>query len=277
MVLCCVWVMLPFAVQAADFDKKEVAYGQHETQQLDVYSRVADGVRNKPVMVYVHGGAWKLGDKKLSEDKASFYVDNGAVLVSLNYRLSGVKKHPAQIEDIAAAVAWVKRHIAAYGGNPENMVLSGHSAGAHLVALLTTDERYLRKYGLDAGMFKAVVPVDTASYDFNTKPKGRGRRMVQKMIDFNFGKDRQQLALASPSYHAARSQGGNVPYYYIAVTGERPDAVAQSEEFAAHLRKVGRKAEVHILDGLSHRDMRQALFDARSALGTNVMRLLKGR
>ena len=121
-----------------------------------------------PVVVMIHGGGWRTGDKaneSQGKQKASFFTGRGFVYVSINYRLSPAVQHPAHVEDVAKALAWVADHIASYGGDPERIFLMGHSAGAHLAALVTTDERYLSKLGKSSLKLNGVILLDTAGYD----------------------------------------------------------------------------------------------------------------
>ena len=111
--------------------------------RLDVYrSRLAPPEQRRPVMVYIHGGAWMIGDKR-EQGKPMMYelVARGWVCVAINYRLSPKATWPDHIVDVKRAVAWVKEHIAEYGGDPRFVAVSGGSAGGHLCALLALTRR----------------------------------------------------------------------------------------------------------------------------------------
>ena len=108
---------------------------------LDLYRPL--GRENYPVLMFIHGGAWVSGSK---EDVANFgpaFASRGIGVVTVNYRLSPTVTHPAHIEDIARAFAWVAENIADYGGDPSRIIVGGHSAGGHLASLLTFDSQYL--------------------------------------------------------------------------------------------------------------------------------------
>ena len=96
----------------------------------------------------------------------------------VNYRLSPAVSHPAHIEDAAASFAWVKRHIAEYGGDPNQIFVVGHSAGAYLLALLATDERYLAAHGLSARDIRGLVPVSAFFWVERSGVAPVGRRYV---------------------------------------------------------------------------------------------------
>jgi arylformamidase len=180
---------------------------------LDIYNPAsASGL---PVMIFVHGGAWSLGDKSQVDLKPDFFVQSGFVFVSVNYRLSPAYPFPAQAEDVASSVAWVHANIGNYGGDPAKIFLMGHSAGAHLVALVATDENYLQAEGLDLDVFKAVIPLDTQAYDL-TKVIGDSPQET-KIYTSVFGTDPAGWVAASPITYV--SSGKGIPPMVVAYSG----------------------------------------------------------
>src|SRR5882724_7332783 len=116
---------------------------KNERQMLDVYAPTEG--KNHPVVVWVHGGGWQAGDKKDVDKKPQAFVDKGFVFVSVNYRLLKDTVTIKQMgEDVAKAIRWVHDHAKDYGGDPDTMMVMGHSAGAQLAALVCTDDRYLK-------------------------------------------------------------------------------------------------------------------------------------
>lgn len=126
---------------------------QVNLQSLDIHTTnpAEDGKSAKltPVLIMIHGGGWRRGDKAgvgVTRHKAPHFVASGYVYVSINYRPSATPdgpKHPAHVQDCAKAIAWVHDNIAKYGGAPNRVFVMGHSAGAHLAALVSTDHRRL--------------------------------------------------------------------------------------------------------------------------------------
>lgn len=115
---------------------RNIAYGSHPQQRLDVL-RQSLTPQHAPVLFYVHGGAWVFGDKREQARPMMFeFVRQGWIVVSVNYRLSPFHKWPAHVEDVNTALAWVKKNIAVHGGDPDNVVVSGGSAGGQLSALV---------------------------------------------------------------------------------------------------------------------------------------------
>jgi acetyl esterase/lipase len=128
--------------------------------RLDLF--LPRGVKDFPVVVLVHGGVWLIGDNRccgLYSSVGEFLASRGIGAVLPNYRLSPGVKHPEHIKDVARAFAWTRNHISEYGGRPDQLFVAGHSAGGHLVALLATDERYLKAEGLSVQDVKGVIGI----------------------------------------------------------------------------------------------------------------------
>ncbi|MFB3830141.1 MAG: alpha/beta hydrolase fold domain-containing protein [Bryobacteraceae bacterium] len=123
--------------------------------KLDVYA--PKGKRGVPVFFFVHGGAWRSGDRALYRALGNRFASNGIAVVAPSYRLAPKNPHPAQIEDVAAAFAWTVRHIERHGGDPGRIFIGGHSAGGHLVALLALDPRYLARHELTPAAIRGVA------------------------------------------------------------------------------------------------------------------------
>jgi len=151
---------------------RDLAYSRSgdEHQKLDVYAPASGS--HHPVVVWIHGGGWKYGDKadlqkgasEPSERKPRAFVDKGFVLVSINYRLLPSVTVAQMAGDVARAIRWVHDNIAGYGGDPDTIFVMGHSAGAQLSALVCTDRSYLDGEGLSLDIVKGCVPVDGDSY-----------------------------------------------------------------------------------------------------------------
>src|SRR4051794_4492747 len=153
---------LPSLAQAQDV-KRDIAYGDHERQVLDVYS--TPGAKGRPVVFWIHGGGWQVGDKSDVQIKPRAFVEKGLVFVSTNYRLLPAVDMATIVRDVAKSIRWVHDHIAEYGGAPNRLLVMGHSAGAQLAALVCIDERYLKAEGLSLAIIKGCVPVDGDTYD----------------------------------------------------------------------------------------------------------------
>ena len=128
---------------------------------LDIYKPVGENPANGPlpIMVYVHGGGFRAGDKDMVAGLMQTLVRNGVIFISVNYRLSPAVKFPAHAQDVAEALAWVVRHAAEFGGDPERLAIMGISAGGHLVSSVALDTGYLAAHGLDPNILRGVLSI----------------------------------------------------------------------------------------------------------------------
>lgn len=125
-----------------------VSYGAHPRQRIDVYVPEApDPTRS--VVVFFYGGSWQGGRREDYRFVGEALASEGFVAVIPDYRVYPEVVYPAFLEDAAAAVRWVRDHVAEYGGNPSRLFLAGHSAGAYNAAMLAIDARWLAKEGMD--------------------------------------------------------------------------------------------------------------------------------
>ena len=149
----------------AETVKRDIPYAEpaDERQMLDVYAPA--NARNLPVVFWIHGGGWQTGDKASVHAKPKAFTEKGYVFVSTNYRLLPAVDMETIVRDVAKSIHWVHDHIAEYGGDPQRLVVAGHSAGAQLAALICTDVRYLKAEGLSLSMIKGCIPVDGDTYD----------------------------------------------------------------------------------------------------------------
>ena len=207
---------------------------------LDVYTTTDAEAR--PVLVMIHGGGWAAGDKasaSMVEPKVSHFVGAGFVYFSVNYRLSTSSsvQHPAHVQDIASALAFVHEHAAEYGGDPDQLFVMGHSSGAHLAALVSLDGRRLAAEGLAPADLKGTICLDTKAYDLprlidelGVSPRSR------QMYESAFGRDRDAWRDASPTRHVA--EGAETPPFLILHSGERADGKLVASELVSALRGV---------------------------------------
>jgi acetyl esterase/lipase len=160
--------------------------------KLDLY--VPKGAKDFPVMMFVHGGAWRSGNKELYAALGDTFARQGIGVAVINYRLSnrqGTVKHPDHIQDVARAFAWVKANAVKYGGSSEKLYLSGHSAGGHLVSLLATDEQYLKAEKCSIADVKGVMSI-SGVYTISS---------LFGPLQDAFGKDEEVCKAASPIHH----------------------------------------------------------------------------
>lgn len=225
------------------FRSPDIAYGDYEAQKLDLYLPASP--EKAPVMVYVHGGGWSKGDKKAVAAKPAFFRELGWIFASVNYRLLPEGRHPENANDVAAAIAWVHENIAPLGGDPDRIFVMGHSAGAHLAALVATDERPLQRAGKSLAILKGVIALDTNAYDM----PGLLRETSGALYSYVFGSDPETLKDASPLHHV--KAGKSIPPFLICYSrgiGSRPQAMrpVAAAAFRDALADVGVAA--HVVD-----------------------------
>jgi arylformamidase len=246
-------LLVLFLVSPVLADEPKVARGipyaepKNERQMLDVYAPTTG--KNLPVVVWIHGGGWQAGDKKEVHHKPQAFADKGFVFVSINYRLLPDKVTIKQMaEDVAKAIRWVHDHAKDYGGDPNTIIVAGHSAGAQLAALVCTDDRYLKAENLPLSTIKACVPVDGDTYDvllqIMTVEAKRAARYIIK-----FGDEKMQKELSSVTHVA---KGKNIPPFLILHVADHPETKMQSQRLVKVLEASGISAKAYPATGKDH-------------------------
>jgi arylformamidase len=219
----------------------------NERQMLDVYA--PESAKNLPVVFWIHGGGWVVGDKTSVQAKPKAFVDKGYVFVSTNYRFLPNVDMETIVRDIAKSIHWVHDHIAEYGGDPKRLLVMGHSAGAQLAALICTDDRYLKAEGLSLAIIKGCVPVDGDTYDVPLMIKtsaARRKALGQPDPKFGhfekFGSDPVKHRDFSAVNHVAREK--SIPPFLLLYVGDHPDTSAQAQRLGSVLTEAGIAAKV---------------------------------
>lgn len=145
---------------------RDVAFGPAPTQRLDIYTPKRPNKDKRDVIVFFHGGSWTSGKKEDYRFVAETFGERGFVVVIPDYRKYPAVRFPVFVEDAAAAIVWVARHIGDYGGNPARIHVLGHSAGAHIGFLAVADNHYLAAYGLEADQIVTSLAGLAGPYDF---------------------------------------------------------------------------------------------------------------
>jgi arylformamidase len=245
-------LLIAFALLAearAQDVKRDIPYADpaDERQVLDVYS--PPDAKNLPVVFWIHGGGWQTGDKTSVQLKPRVFVDKGFVFVTTNYRLLPDVEMETIVRDIAKSIRWVHDHIAEYGGDPQRLLVMGHSAGAQLAALVSIDDRYLKAEGLSLSIVKGCVPVDGDTYDLpamietaETRRRVHGLPQVKFGHREKFGNDPAKHRDFSAVTHVARDKG--IPPFLIVHVAEHPDTSAQAQRLGNVLKEAGVPATV---------------------------------
>jgi acetyl esterase/lipase len=212
----------------------------HPRHVLDVYSPA--GAKNLPVVFWIHGGGWQAGDKSSVQLKPQAFMEKGFVFVSTNYRLLPDVDMGTIIRDVATSIHWVHDNIAKHGGDPKRLLVMGHSAGAQLAAIVSTDDRYLKAEGLPLTIIKACVPVDGDTYDVpaiietaETRRRVHGQPQAKFGHREKFGNDPAKHKDFSAVTHVAKDKG--IPPFLIFYVNDHPDNNAQAQRLSTVLRE----------------------------------------
>lgn len=230
-----------------------ISYGSDPAQQIDLYLPGSSRPpRGYPLLVYVHGGGWQNGSKDMVQQKPDFSNSQGWAFASIGYRLLPQAPVEQQAADVAAAVLRLKSDAGRLGIDAGRIVLMGHSAGAHLSALVGTDPQWL---GKDIGALAGVILLDGAAYDVAAQMK-QAAFMTKRTYEPAFGTDPARKARLSPTLHAAAP---NAPRWLILHVSRRADATAQSQALARALQQAGSKVQLEPVDGESHMTINREL------------------
>jgi acetyl esterase/lipase len=272
----------------------DLRYGNGSRRQsLDVFAPKGSASERFPVVLFVHGGTWMVGDKNffgIYRGVGRTLARHGIVAVMTNYRLSPLVRHPEHVKDVARAYAWVCRHIDRHGGDPDRIILAGHSSGGHLAALLATDRRYLEDPALKltprnrkalkgviclSGVYRVPAPeefrvmvarivrslVGDAGRPGLAMVLGPVLRSVGERVNpfaLVFGTSRDVQSQASPLTHVRK---GLPPFLLLTAEYEVPRLADMADDFAAALRKAGTKVTQREIEGCSHRTLVNRLHD----------------
>lgn len=209
-------------------------------QVLDIYSPA--GARDLPVVFWIHGGGWEQGDKTQVKTKPQWFMDQGFVFVSTNYRLLPTVDMGTLIRDVAKAYAWTQQHIAEHGGDPKRVLVGGHSAGAQLAAILCTDERYLQENGNSLNSIIGCLPVDGDTYDIpaiieTAETRLRVHQFPPRVNGHRdkFGGTPEKHKDFSAVYHIGKGKG--IPPFLILHIVSSPDTTAQAKRLGNVLQE----------------------------------------
>lgn len=243
----------PVTLPAGARVEQDLAYGPDPAQRMDVYrpaSAPAAGTQ-AAVILFVHGGAWRFGDKRhgnVVAHKMAHWLPRGTLFVSVNYRMLPQADPLEQARDVARALALAQGQAASWGADPARFVLMGHSAGAHLVALLAADRGLAAQQG--ARPWLGTVALDSAAFDVVDVMQGRHLRLYDRA----FGSQPTFWREASPLH---RLDGARAPLLLVC-SSQRSAACPQARQFADRATTLGGRAQVLPVD-LSHAEINKTL------------------
>lgn len=221
--------------------KRSIPYVEngHARHVLDIYTPA--NAKNLPVVFWIHGGGWQTGDKANVQEKPAWFLNKGFVFVSINHRLLPEVEMDVLVRDVAKAFGWMHNHIAEHGGDPNRVLVGGHSSGAQLATLICTDDRYLKAEGVSFSSLIGCVPVDGDTYDIpaiietaETRLRVHGMPMPKYGHRLKFGNDPAKHRDFSAVNHVAKGKG--IPPFLIVHVSDHPDNSIQARRLEAMLK-----------------------------------------
>ncbi len=250
------------------YTKETISYKQvpgvnQNLLNLDIYFDTKK-LSPKPVIIWIHGGGWCLGDKTNQMDNKKYlFASLGYILVSINYRLSPFPyqinnpdriKFPVHNTDIADAIKWIYDNISQYGGDPTKIILLGHSAGAHLVALTGTNRSFLQQANVPVQNIKGIACIDTKMYDVYDVIQNQNN--PDDMYLNAFGTDPQENIDASPIRQL--NNHSYFPKFFIAKRGNF-DRINRANQFINALQQAGIEVTEIEANMYSHSEINDAI------------------
>jgi acetyl esterase/lipase len=260
LLIALLFVANEYAVANGSKRIKDISYtnsdSASERHRLDVYVPRSLSSKSTPVVVFIHGGSWDSGSKNIYAFVGRRLANLGVVAVLVNYRLAPAVEVPDMVVDCAQALRWTTQHIAEYGGDPNQIFVMGHSAGAGLAALLAVDSHYFTQLGLSQNPIKGAILDDPAGldmFDYLTRMEypGDERYLIP------FGEKPAIWRMVSALYHV----DANCPPILL-YTGEEtyPSIIKSSRKFNQQLERLGIRHTLTVIAGKKHVGMALQLF-----------------
>lgn len=246
---------------------RDIPYGKHERQVLDVYQ--ARGLNNAPVVMFIHGGAFVDGEKDRTSEVYSnvlyFFARHGMLGMNVEFRLAPETKYPGGAQDIGQAVAWARENAARFGGDPNRIFIFGHSAGAAHAGLYAYDKRLwpASGHGL-AGLIvlSGRVRCDNIAENPNAKK-----------VEAYFGTDTNLMDEGSPVTHVSAT---SVPTFVGMAQYENPLIDVYCTELIARLAAAKRRAPPFMwMSGHNHTSIIAHFNTADDALGNAMVEFIR--
>lgn len=219
-----------------------IPYGEAKEQVLDVYY---PSVKQKdaPVIFMVHGGAWRFGDKSsrsVVKNKVAHWVPKGFIFISVNYRILPKIRPIEQAKDIKKAILFSQQNVHKWGGSSKKFILMGHSAGAHLISLISASKHLYIKPWL------GTIAFDSAVYDV---PKTMNAPSPKRFYKKAFGKSPIYWKKASPTHILSHKMP---PFLAVCSSKRKDDSCIQAKHFVKKAKSYGTDAQFLRFD-FSHR------------------------
>lgn len=273
------WLCAPIARSAATFTQRDLSYGENPAQKLDLSTPDSKGF---PTVIFVHGGSLNGGDKADADygKVCDAFPPAGIGCANINYRLMPAASWPGQPEDVASAIAWIRLHITAAGGDPDRLYLLGHSSGAMLVALVGTDGHYLQALKLTTGAIRGVMPMGSIMWDDDLRQSidKNGREQVEAA----FARDPRGRTFGSLDRYESQwpirfVRAGLPRYLFLIAESEQlnPPVLKTNQQFVSDSRALGNQADLKVFAGRTHYSMIRQLHQPGDEVFASVIDFIR--
>ena len=258
----------PGSSESASTAVAGISYGEDERQKLDVYtpSQAAKDGNPHKVLVFFHGGAWRDGERAGYEFLGKAFAARGLVTVIADYRKYPKVKFPAFVEDTASALAWVHKNISGNKGDPGQIYVAGHSAGAHISMMTGLDRQWLGREGLDTGIIKGVIAL-AGPFDF--LPFDEGSSSQKALGDWPRPKETQPISYV---------RRDAPPLLLLAGNKDKVVNPRNSKRLAAAMQDIQGQAKLKIYPGVDHADIVMAIsrpFRAKAPVVADIISFIE--
>jgi acetyl esterase/lipase len=214
--------------------------------RLDLY--VPKGKKDVPVMMFVHGGGFTVGIKDQYAFVGQVFASYGIATAVISYRLTPKTTYPGHVQDTARAFAWLRAHVAEYGGKADKIFISGHSAGATLIGMLGSDPAWLHDVGESLDHVAGVIPIS------GSFTQGARSAMFQ-------GPERPEASIVRYASAITHVAGPHPPFLILYGDMDLPRTGEDALQMAQALKGEKNSADVHEIAGHAHMDMITGVMD----------------
>lgn len=241
--------------------KKDIPYAnEHPRQVLDVYSPKYNN-QKLDVLIYVHGGSWDSGSKDTYRFMGKNFAKNKVVFVPINYRLAPEVSYQDMALDVAQAIKWVYENIQDFGGDPERIFISGHSAGAHLLALACLDKKYFNRINF-TNPIKGMILIDAFCLDLHDYFTITAVDFAKRYYGI-FSTDPQRWQDASPINYLANA---NFPIQAFVGTKTYPAILLGTDRFRVEALRLNKNINYIQIEGKRHVGMVAQMIFAKNKM-----------
>ena len=236
----------------------------HPATLLDLY--LPEGAEDYPLLIFIHGGAWRAGGKSKYENVGRTFAAAGIGTAVINYPQG--PRHPAHVEQAACAFGWLREHASTYGWDEDQMFVGGHSCGGHMAALLALDPKYLKEVGLKSSAVRGCIVLDAVALDLD-----HARERPPLLLDMYreaFGPEENWHAASPMTWITPKSPP------FLLLLGENDDSISHEDtrQFAAKLKAQETAVEFAVIPGRDHFGMATRIGESGDPVAAKIIEFI---